>query len=350
VTAPPGQLDPITPPPLPQPAPSARHGPGRLVVRYAAALLFTAVAAVAAIPDVVGVDHRGPFARAIAFRPWILVLGLVVLVVLAALIASRRRARAALAPFAVGLLVVLLAGGATLVPRVVADPVPTAGAPLKVLAFNTYFGEADPAELAALITAERPDLVSISEAGAPFRAKLMPLVESQGYRSNVSSESGADVDGVVALVSDRLGDVRFTGGEGSAHPPYLEITGGGLGEVTFVAFHAAAPTYYRFPQWRDDMARLATWCAGGSPAIVAGDLNATLDHSLLREGMVGCTDAAEQRGQGLLSTWSPTEGTRLFGPQIDHVLSTAGIDAETFSVHEIAGSDHRAILTTVRVP
>ena len=66
--------------------------------------------------------------------------------------------------------------------------------------------------------------------------------------------------------------------------------------------------------------------------------------------MAGCTDAAEQRGQGLVPTWSPTESTALLGPQIDHVLSTAGIDAETFSVHEIAGSDHRAILTTVRVP
>jgi endonuclease/exonuclease/phosphatase (EEP) superfamily protein YafD len=98
------------------------------------------------------------------------------------------------------------------------------------------------------------------------------------------------------------------------------------------------------------MAMLAKWCAGGSPAIVAGDLNATLDHSLLRKGMAGCTDAAEQRGQGLLSTWSPTEGTELFGPQIDHVLSTTGIDADSFSVHEIDGSDHRAILTTVRVP
>jgi endonuclease/exonuclease/phosphatase (EEP) superfamily protein YafD len=348
VTAPPGQLDPITPSPLPLPTP-ARRGHGRLLVRYLAALLFTAAAAAAAVPDLIGIDHRGPFARAIAFRPWVLVAGLIVVVVLLLLVAFRRRARAALLPFAVGLLVVLLAGGATLLPRVIADPVPTTGRPLKVLAFNTFFGYADPAELAALIAAERPDLVSISEAGGRFRGKLMPLVESLGYRSAVSSESGADVDGVVALVSDRLGDVRF-GGTGSAHPPYLEVTGGELGDLTFVAYHAAAPTYYRFPQWRDDMAMLAKWCAGDSPVIVAGDLNATLDHSLLRKGMVGCTDAAEQRGQGLLSTWSPTESTELFGPQIDHVLSTSGIDAETFSVHEVAGSDHRAIVTTVRVP
>jgi hypothetical protein len=32
------------------------------------------------------------------------------------------------------------------------------------------------------------------------------------------------------------------------------------------------------------------------------------------------------------------------------VLSTAGIEAEAFSVHEIDGSDHHAILATLRVP
>jgi endonuclease/exonuclease/phosphatase (EEP) superfamily protein YafD len=348
VTAPPGQLDPITPSPLPLPSPT-RHGRVRLFVRYLAALLFTAAAAAAAIPDLIGLDHRGPFARSIAFRPWVLVAGSVVVAVLLVLVVFRRRSRAALAPFAIGSLVVLLAGGATLVPRVLADPLPTTGTPMKVLAFNAYLGNADPADLAALITAERPDLVSISEAGGPFRAKLMPLIASLGYRSGVSSETGPDVDGVVALVSDRLGDVRFDG-TGSAHSPYLEVTGGGLGGLTFVAYHAAAPTFFRFPQWAGDMAELARWCASGSPAIVAGDLNATLDHSLLRAGMTGCTDAAEQRGQGLVSTWSPTESTALFGPQIDHVLSTSGIDAESFSVHDLRGSDHRAILTTVRVP
>lgn len=345
MTAPPGQLHPITPPP-----PPARRGHGRLVLRYLAALLLTAVAAVVTVPDLVGIDHRGPFARAIAFRPWVLVLGLVVVSVLVVLVVARRRARAALAPFAVGGLAVLLAGGAMVLPRVVPDPLPTTGEPLEVLAFNTYEGNADPAELAALITAERPDLVSISEAGGRFEGELMPLLDGLGYRSAASSPSPADIDGVVALASERLGDVRFDVGTDSASFPYLEVTGGELGELTFVAYHAAAPTFYRFPRWRDDMALLAKWCAGDSPAIVAGDLNATLDHSLLRDGMAGCTDAAEQRGQGLRPTWSPTEATALFGPQIDHVLSTDGIDAEAFSVHGIAGSDHRAILTTLRVP
>jgi endonuclease/exonuclease/phosphatase (EEP) superfamily protein YafD len=345
MTAPPGQLDPIVPPPPPR-----RRGRARLAVRWTAALLFTAGAAVAVVPDLVGIDHRGPFARLIAFRPWLLLAGLVVLVVLLAGVAFWRRARPTLLPLAGGALAVLVAGGAMVLPRVVPDEVPTAGAPLTVLAFNTFEGRADAAAFAALIAQRRPDLVSISEAGDRFRRELAPLVEPLGYRAEVSAPGTADIDGVVALVSERLGDVSFAVGTDSATFPYLEVTGGGLGPLTFVAYHASAPTFYRFPRWRDDMALLAKWCGSGRPVVVAGDLNATLDHTLLRDGMAGCTDAAEQRGQGLVPTWSPTESTELFGPQIDHVLSSDGIDAEAFSVHEIPGSDHHAILTTLRVP
>jgi endonuclease/exonuclease/phosphatase (EEP) superfamily protein YafD len=344
MTAPPGQLHPIDPP---QPPP---RRPVRVAVRYLGALLFTAIAAAVAVPDLIGLDRRGTFARLVAFRPWLLLGGLMVLLVLLVAVATWRRARAALLPYAVGALAVLVAGGAMVLPRVVPDPVPTTGAPLTVLAFNTYEGGADPAELAELITARRPDLVSVSEAGERFRDELMPLVEPLGYRAEVSAPGTSDIEGVLALVSDRLGDVAFDVGTDSATFPYLEVTGGELGPLTFVAFHASAPTHYRFPRWREDMALLAKWCAGDGPAIVAGDLNATLDHSLLRAGAAGCEDAAEQRGEGLTSTWSPTESTEPFGPQIDHVLATEGIAAEAFSVHEIAGSDHMAILTTLRVP
>jgi endonuclease/exonuclease/phosphatase (EEP) superfamily protein YafD len=83
---------------------------------------------------------------------------------------------------------------------------------------------------------------------------------------------------------------------------------------------------------------------------VAGDFNATLDHSALRAGTSGCGDAAAQRGAGLLPTWGPGPTSRRVGPQIDHVFATDGITAETFDVHDVAGSDHRAILTTLRLP
>ena len=137
--------------------------------------------------------------------------------------------------------------------------------------------------------------------------------------------------------------------EPGAALPYIQVTGGSLGALRWVAYHSAAPVPYEMAQWRSDLAAISRWCAGPTPAIVAGDFNSTLDHSALREGMAGCTDAADQRGAGLTSTWGPSADTRAFGPQIDHVLGTAGIAAETFSVETLPRSDHRAILARLRI-
>jgi endonuclease/exonuclease/phosphatase family metal-dependent hydrolase len=38
------------------------------------------------------------------------------------------------------------------------------------------------------------------------------------------------------------------------------------------------------------------------------------------------------------------------GPQIDHVLATKGIEASSFRVVDLPGSDHHAILTTLQLP
>jgi endonuclease/exonuclease/phosphatase (EEP) superfamily protein YafD len=234
-------------------------------------------------------------------------------------------------------------------PRAVADPLPTSGRPVTVLTFNTFEGEGDVRAVAELIRSERPDLVSLPEAGHSYRSRLAPLVEPMGYRLETSIKPGrADVAGVTAVVADSMGDVDIRIGYETPFP-YVEVTGGGLGTLHFVAFHSVAPTAGAVPQWREDLGLLARWCGGSAPAVVAGDLNATLDHSALRVAISGCGDAAAQRGAGLSATW-PTWAPSWLGPQIDHVLGTEGITAETFSVRDIPGSDHRAVLTRLRLP
>jgi endonuclease/exonuclease/phosphatase (EEP) superfamily protein YafD len=116
-----------------------------------------------------------------------------------------------------------------------------------------------------------------------------------------------------------------------------------------VAYHAIAPRRGDVPQWRSDLGKLRAYCGGATPAIIAGDFNATLDHSPLRAATAGCSDAATQRGQGLVPTW-PTWMPRWFGPQIDHVFATDPIAAERFEVREITGSDHRAVIVKLRLP
>lgn len=315
-------------------------------LRWLAALLLTALAAVAVLPDLLfGMDRFPPFAQTIAFRTvWL--VGLVVLLVFFALLTVFRHG---LWPITAGLAVVAVIGAGLVLPRTVADPPPTSGTPLKVLALNVYEGRADVDSLAALIRTESPDLVSIPESGSRFAGALDPLIAPMGYRT-LSSTAGSrpDVAGVTLAVSERMGEVRTRFGRGRTFP-FVEATGGELGDLRFVAYHSVAPTREGIDKWRDGLDLLREWCAGPTPAVLAGDFNATLDHSVLRAGTSGCADAAARTGAGLVGTW-PTWAPRWLGPQIDHVFGTEGIAAESFDVRDVPGTDHRAIVTTLRVP
>jgi hypothetical protein len=171
-----------------------------------------------------------------------------------------------------------------------------------VLTFNTLDGSADVTELAEVIRTARPDLAALIEVGQTYRARLAPLVEPLGYR--MVTATGTDIDGVTdvygvtALVAEHLRGAT-SNIDMSTPFPIVEIEGGDLGATRFVAFHAVAPRGGDVPQWSSDLGKLTRYCTGGTPAIVAGDINATLDHSVLRAATAGCSDAAAQRGQGL---------------------------------------------------
>jgi endonuclease/exonuclease/phosphatase (EEP) superfamily protein YafD len=344
MTAPPDRLASANPP-----APPPRGGRRGGTARYVTAAVFTLVMAVVVLPDLLfGLDRGSPFAQVVSVRPWILGGVLALLVMLLVVMVFERR----VFPFVAGTLAVLLLGAGMVLPRVVPDSDALRGSPFRVLAFNAFEGNADVGELAALIEEQQPDAVSIVESGARFADRLAPLVEPMGYQVHASSDDADDddVEEVTAVVSERLDAADVHIGDETSTFPYIEVSGGELGTLRFVAFHSVAPVPGSVPGWNSDLALLSQWCAGPTPAVVAGDFNATLDHSALRSGTTGCEDAAAQRGDGLIPTWGPSPTLRRFGPQIDHVFATEGTTAETFDVRDINGSDHRAILTTLRLP
>jgi endonuclease/exonuclease/phosphatase (EEP) superfamily protein YafD len=280
-------------------------------------------------------------------RPYLLApLSLLVLVlgILAA------RGRRVLLPTVVVLAVVVVVGGVLVVPRFVPTAVPGGGRSITVVAFNTFNGAASVDEVAALLREERPDVVALVEAGESYRSRLAPLVEPVGYRliTEMGVDGRDDVNGVTVAVAAHLGGVRSTRTPEMPFPA-VQVEGGGLGPLRFVAFHSVAPRLDYVDQWRKDLQQVPRWCAGAGPAIVAGDFNATLDHSLLRSVTEGCADAADQQGQGLVPSW-PSWLPDWVGPQIDHVFATDPIVTERFAVREITGSDHRAVIVRLRLP
>ncbi len=300
------------------------------------------------LPDLLRIDRVTPFVQVVSFRPYVLIgVGALVLI----LAGLSWRTRRLILP-AVALLVELVVGVAMIVPRTQAEPPLSGGRPLTVLAVNTLDGSADVAELAGLIGGVRPDLGALIEVGPWYRDRLAPLVEPLGYRlvtaTGTDTDGVTDVFGVSALVAAHLGDVAVS--VDTSRPfPVVRIESGGLGAMRFVAFHAVAPRPTDVSQWSSDLGELTRYCAGGTPTIVAGDFNATWDHSVLRDASAGCSDAAAQRGQGLQPTW-PAWMPDWFGAQIDHVFVTPPIAAEDFVVRELTGSDHRALVVRLRVP
>ena len=77
--------------------------------------------------------------------------------------------------------------------------------------------------------------------------------------------------------------------------------------------------------------------------ILAGDFNASLDHAAMRRLLDrGYKDAAAQVGAGLIPTWP---ANKRIPPiiTIDHVLVDHRVGVKAVSVHDVPGTDHRAV-------
>ena len=81
---------------------------------------------------------------------------------------------------------------------------------------------------------------------------------------------------------------------------------------------------------------------------MAGDFNATLDNGPLRAALGGCVSAAS--GLDALVGTFPSSLPRWFGIQIDHVFVPRGTTTLDFAVHDLPGSDHRAVVARLRLP
>jgi endonuclease/exonuclease/phosphatase (EEP) superfamily protein YafD len=154
------------------------------------------------------------------------------------------------------------------------------------------------------------------------------------------------------LISDDLGSYETDASAltTAVLPSVVATPVDGLGP-TIVAVHALAPIPPMMLEWESDLRWAAAACAGDN-VILAGDLNATLDHlaglpHADAATLGNCADAALATDNAAVGTW-PTVLPALLGSPIDHVMVTPNWRVSGMRVvasHDGYGSDHRPILT-----
>ncbi|MER5265827.1 endonuclease/exonuclease/phosphatase family protein [Actinosynnema sp. NPDC002837] len=311
-----------------------RKGTTFLLVVAAIAFLL------AALTRLLGIDGTRYMVATTALTPYFTAAG----VVLGALALLLRR-------WAVGTVTLLVAVVlvAAVAPRAFPDSRPVGvGQEVTVMAANLLVGMADAEAVVAAVRAHDVDVLTLQELTPEMVRDFerAGLDEVLPYR-HFLDEPGGSGSGIAS---------RYPVFPRTLTPPSTLRQAGALVDVPgedieVLSVHPLPPVVDAGPEsWQRDMAGLPERELDGPVRVLAGDFNATLDHVGLRRLLnTGYADAADQVGAGMNPTWP---AGALWPPPvaIDHVLVDERCPVEEFTVVDIPGSDHRAVLTRFVVP
>lgn len=321
-------------------------------------VLTAAIGLVIGWPQALGLQREVLVAQAVSFRVPVLIGAVALLLLVLLVMAGSRGARRTLGPTAAAIAVFALATGGIVASRGLGDavvPDTVADGDIRVLTWNTRGDEPGSPTIAELALELQADVVVLPETTEPMGVEIATQMADAGSPMWVHTRT-IDEDykatATTLLISPRLGDYVVVTDEGdtSTLPTVIARP---LGDgPTIIAAHPVSPTPANMDAWRADLEWLADRCTGST--IVAGDLNATVDH-LAGLGVDGdenfrpvlgeCADAALASGNGALGTW--TAGVPpIMGAPIDHVMATRDWAVTGFEVirsRDDAGSDHRPV-------
>jgi endonuclease/exonuclease/phosphatase (EEP) superfamily protein YafD len=229
------------------------------------------------------------------------------------------------------------------------------GPVIHVLTANLKLGQANPTDVVAAVRAGDVSVLMTQELSHPETDALVAAgIKTLLPYSQLDVINGSSGTGLWSRypLTDQRTYSNFRFGTVSAR---LRIPGV-AGEPLAIAAHMPGPWNARPTAWMQDIAALpgllaesaATVGKEGS-VILGADLNATYDSRQFRRCLAGgYRDAAEQSGAGITATF-PAQGRYPPLIAIDHVLSR---NAQATSVRAvtISGSDHRALLVSMRLP
>jgi endonuclease/exonuclease/phosphatase (EEP) superfamily protein YafD len=296
-----------------------------------------------ALVRTLGVELPYPFVALLAFTPYAALSSPLPVVVG---LLARRWAVAGVAAVA------MLAFAVALAPRALAGPAPDARGPrLVVMTSNLYLGQADARAVLGIAREHDIDVWSVQELRPRLLAELDRAGAAERFPGRVlDPREGAAGSGVLSrtpLVAIDTSPNR----QGHAEPE-VELRVPGAPPVRLKAVHPSPPVNpTAAPSWQDALAALPGSDGRGDVRILAGDFNATLDHAELRDLLGrGYVDAADAVGKGFVWTWPARGRARALPLTIDHVLVDRRVEVEKVVVVRVPGSDHRAVITTLRLP
>ncbi|MCW2163017.1 putative conserved protein YafD, endonuclease/exonuclease/phosphatase (EEP) superfamily [Microbacterium hydrothermale] len=318
-------------------------------------LLIGAVAALVVIwPQAIGAHRLPVMASVVSFRALLSLTTAVLALALAVFAVTRRRWGVA-AALAISLTAMSAGNGLVLAVR--GDgPARAVAGDLKVMAWNTYGGSVSPQTIARVIEETGSEVVSLPETDAFAAAQVVGILEHDGVEmqhDTVWAADGGEPIPTTILISTDLGAYARDRLAGSTPglPSGIWRPVRGAGPIV-VAAHPMPPFPDLIAQWDDGLSWIADRCRDGE-VIVAGDLNATLDH-FAGHGVDGgdlgrCRDAAGAVGAAAAGTW-PAGVPAAMGAPIDHILAGPAWTVDRFAVlrgEDGAGSDHRPIVATL---
>ncbi|WP_185972639.1 endonuclease/exonuclease/phosphatase family protein [Georgenia yuyongxinii] len=311
-------------------------------------------------PDWAGLTTTYPISQVVALRPLLAaVFAVLALVVLAVGVFRRTRMRRGIKTLTLGLVLLAVAIGHAWVvwDRGMDNPgglsaddgVRPAGAgtgAITVLTYNTLDGRTTAEDVADLAGQNGADIIALPETSLATAEEVAALMLAEGapFQVFVDVKGEPAIGSTALLVASTLGEYVQTSAPETSFGAVRAEPASGVGPPV-VAVHVSPPISRLTAQWQADLEAVTALCRGRDAAglVVAGDLNATLDHRPLQD-LGGCADAALAGGVGGVSTW-PVRTPAWLGSAIDHVL----VDTGRYRVTEAAvvqrgESDHRGVV------
>jgi len=226
-------------------------------------------------------------------------------------------------------------------------PLPTGGAPLRVLVFNLLSYNSHHRQVQDYLRAQSPDLSLLLEVDSAWARALGELSQQFPHQFLVPRE---DNFGIAIVSRIPFDDVRSLDLSPIGIPSIEAQVQWGGHSITVVGTHPVPPGGATAARLRDsqlsDLARRLGGLTG--PRLLLGDLNATAwsrpFQQLLRDS--GLRDS--MRGFGLQPTWPGPFG--LFRLAIDHILVSPEFTVRRREVGPRLGSDHRPLIAELALP